>query len=91
MANTPQILQMLGGTAANPQAAPLAQIKQMIGALRSTGNPQALLHRMLQERSPALAQAMDYVRQAGGDPRAAFQKLAAEKGIDPAEVEALMR
>ena len=87
MANTPQILQMLGGT--NP--APLAQIKQMIGAIRSAGNPQEFLRRLMQERNPALAQAMEYVKQAGGDPRAAFRKLAAEKGIDPAEVEDLMR
>ena len=90
MQTTPQILQMLAGTS-SPQAGPLAQIKQMIGALRSTANPQAILQQMIQQKNPALAQAVDYIRRAGGDPRAAFRKLAAEKGIDPGEVEALMK
>ena len=86
--NTPQILQMLGQPAAQPQ---LAQIKQMISAMRSAGNPQALLQQMMQQRSPQLAQAMDLVQKHGGDARAAFRQLAAEKGVDPAEIEALMK
>ena len=86
--NTPQILQMLGQPAAQPQ---LAQIKQMISAMRSAGNPQALLQQMMQQRSPQLAQAMDLVQKHGGDARAAFRQLAAENGVDPAEIEALMK
>lgn len=41
---------------------------------------------MLAQKNPQLQQAMDYVNQNGGDPKAAFEKLAAEKGIDPEEV-----
>lgn len=91
---TPQILQMLGQstplsqTAANPQ---LAQIKQMIGAMRNVGNPQAMLQQMLQQRSPQLAQAMDLVKQHGGDARAAFRQLATEKGLSPEEIDELTR
>ena len=72
---TPQILQMLQ----NPQ---LGQLRQMIGALRSAGNPQALLQQMMQQRSPQMAQALDYIKQHGGDPRATCEALAAERGID---------
>lgn len=57
----------------------------MIGAIRNAGNPQALLQQMMQQQNPGLAQAMDYVRQHGGDPKAAFEALAAEKGINPAD------
>ena len=90
---TPQILQMLGQTtphtaAAQPQ---LAQIKQMIGAMRNAGNPQAMLQQMMQQRNPQLAQAMDLVQRHGGDARAAFRELATQKGISPAEIEELMR
>ena len=91
MQTTPQILQMLNGAGANQLTVSLAQIKQMIGTIRSTGNPQAFLQRMIQERNPALAQAMEYVKQSGGDPHAAFCRLAAEKGIDPKEIEEMMR
>lgn len=54
----------------------------MIGALKSAGNPQALMQQLLQQNNPQLAQALEYVRQHGGDPRAACEALAAEKGID---------
>ena len=83
---TPQILQMLSGAttplsqqAAQPQ---LAQIRQMISAMKSAGNPQALLQQMLQQRSPELQQAMDLVQRHGGDAKAACEALAKEKGID---------
>lgn len=35
--------------------------------------------------------ALDYVKQNGGDPKAAFEKLAAEQGIDPAEIEKMIK
>lgn len=46
---------------------------------------------MMAQRNPQLQQAMDYVRNNGGDPKAAFQKLAAEKGFDPAEIEKMFK
>ena len=54
-------------------------------------NPQAALQQMLQQRNPQLMQVMEYVKQNGNDPKAAFEKLARERGIDPAEIEALMK
>lgn len=46
---------------------------------------------MMQQRSPQLAQAMDYVRNHGNDPKAAFEALAKERGIDPAEIESMLK
>ena len=40
------------------------------------------MQQLLQQNNPQLAQALEYVRQHGGDPRAACEALAAEKGID---------
>ena len=54
----------------------------MISAMKSAGNPQALFQQMLQQRSPQLQQAIDYVQKHGGDAKAACEALAAEKGID---------
>lgn len=58
----------------------------MIGAIRNAHNPQALLQQMLQQNNPAFAQALDYVKQNGNDPKAAFEKLAKDRGINPAEL-----
>ena len=61
------------------------QIKQMIGMLRNMRNPQALLQQIMQN-NPALSQAVEYIRANGGDPKQAFERLAAEKGVNPADL-----
>ena len=78
----PAILQMLGQSTQLSQTPQLAQIRQMIGTLKSAGNPQAIVQQMLQQRSPQLTQALDYIKQHGGDPKAACEALAQEKGIN---------
>ena len=80
---TPLILQMLSGQNTPLSQTPqLGQLRQMIGMIKSAGNPQALLEQMMQQRSPQLAQALDYVKQHGGDAKTACEALAKEKGIN---------
>ena len=62
----------------------------MIGAIKNVGNPQAFMQQMIQQRSPQVKQALDFVRQHGGNPKAAFEALAKEQGIDPTEIESLL-
>ena len=80
----PAILQMLSGQTMNgsPQIPQLGQLRQMISMMKNAGDPQALMQQMMQQRSPQLAQALDYVKQHGGDPRAACEALAKEKNIN---------
>ena len=73
----PQILQQLGGGVMIPP-----QIRQMVQAFKCAGNPQAMLNQMLQT-NPQMKQAMDFVKASGGDPKAAFYRLAEQKGINP--------
>ena len=61
---------------------PLQQIKQMIGTIKSASNPKALIENMMRQNNPALSKAMDYIKQNGGDPKAACEALAKERGID---------
>ena len=75
----PAILKQLG----NPN---LSQIQNLAQMIKNVKNPQAMLEQMLSQRNPQLQQAMDYVKNNGGDPKSAFEKLAAERGIDPAEI-----
>lgn len=69
----------------------LAQIQNLAQTIKNVKNPQALLQQMLAQKNPQLQQALDYVQKNGGNPKTAFEKLAAEKGIDPAEVEQMFK
>lgn len=79
----PAILQQLGNTQTQTQTIPpqLRQLKQMLGTLRNAGNPYALLNQYAQQ-NPAMQQAMQYVQQNGGNPKAAAEQLARERGAD---------
>lgn len=80
----PQILQQLG---TNSQQMPdLEPIRKTIQTLRSAKDPQALMQQMMMQRNPNMQRAMQYVREHGNDPKAAFENLAREKGLDPDEI-----
>ena len=81
----PAILQQLG---VNPQ---LLQVKNVIDSFKSLQNPQAAMQQLISQKNPQMMQAINYVKENGGDPKAAFEKLAAEKGIDPAEIEQMFK
>ena len=80
----PTILQMLNGQN-------LGQIKQAISMFRSLSNPQTAMQQLIQQRNPQMLQAIEYVKQHGGNPQQAFRALAQERGIDPAEIESLIK
>lgn len=80
----PTILQMLNGQN-------LSQIKQVISSFKSLSNPQAAVQQLMQQRNPAMMQALDYVKQHGNNPREAFKALAQERGMDPTEIESLFK
>lgn len=61
------------------------QIVQLMNMIRNSGNPQAMMNQIMRN-NPQMQQIMNYVNQNGGDPKAAFYKLAEEKGIDPEEI-----
>ena len=76
----PQILQQLGGGVTIPP-----QIKQMMQMFRSAGNPQAMINQMMMT-NPQMKQAMDFIKASGGDPKAAFYRLAEQRGINPQDI-----
>jgi len=76
---------MLQALRSQPVNNNLSQIKNMMNMVRSAGNPQLMLQQMAQNNSQ-LRQVMDLINQSGGDPKAAFYKLAQEKGIDPQQI-----
>ena len=59
--------------------------RQLINTLKSARNPKMMLQNMMQS-NPQVKQVMQYVQQAGGDPKTAFYKLAEQKGINPNEI-----
>lgn len=82
MQQQPAILQMLSGSQNNG----LGQIRQFVSQLRSLSNPKAAVQQMMQQRNPAMMQAVQYIQQHGNDPKAAFEALAQERGINPADI-----
>lgn len=76
---------MLQALRSQPANNNLSQIKNMMNMIRSARNPQAMLQFMMQN-NPQMRQVMDLINQSGGDPKAAFYRLAQEKGIDPQQI-----
>jgi hypothetical protein len=64
----------------------MGQIKQMMQLARTMQSPQAAMQQI-----PQLQQAMDLVRQTGGDPEKAFYTLAKQKGVDPESILSQLR
>ena len=63
----------------------LVPIKNMLNMVRSAGNPQMMLNQMVGQ-NPQMRQVMEYINANGGDPKAAFYKLAQEKGVNPDDI-----
>ena len=76
--NTPQILQQLGNANQNPM---IQQINQMLNSVRMAQNPQLMVQQII-NNNPAMRQAMQYVQQHGGDPKAVAEQLYRENGLD---------
>lgn len=61
------------------------QIRQMMQTLKNAGNPQMMFNQMMAQ-NPQYKQVMDYVNANGGDAKAAFYKMAQEKGVNPDDI-----
>ena len=84
------MLQMLGAAKqTSGAAAKLGEIKKTIGALKAAKNPAELMRSMMMQ-NPAYKNALEYVQAHGNDPKAAFEQLAREQGIDPDEIAKLI-
>lgn len=81
----PGILQQLARS--NPM---MARVKQMMGMINSSGNPQAMMNQML-TGNPQFKQVMDLINASGGDPKKAFYALAEQKGVDPNDILSMMK
>ena len=56
-----------------------------MNAMNMVRNPQNAVGNLLQN-NPQMRQVMEYVNANGGNPKAAFYKMAGEMGVDPEEV-----
>lgn len=56
-----------------------------MNTVQMAGNPAAALQ-TIATNNPMIQQAMQLIQQSGGDGKAAFEKLAREQGIDPAQI-----
>ena len=61
-----------------------AAAKKFMQGIKAAGDPEAIIKRML-GNNPRFKKVMEYVDANGGDPQAAFYKLAEEMGVNPDE------
>ena len=81
----PGILQQLARN--NPM---MSRVKQMMGMINSSGNPQMMMNQML-TGNPQFKQVMDLINQSGGDPKKAFYALAEQNGVDPNDILSMLK
>ena len=53
--------------------------------LKASKNPNMMLQNLIRN-NPQMREILNYINQNGGDPKAAFQKMAEEKGVNPDDV-----
>lgn len=68
----------------------LGRIKQMMGMVRSAGNPQAMISQIASQ-NPQMKQVLDLVNQSGGDPKKAFYSACKSRGVDPESIIKMLR
>ena len=68
----------------------ISRAKQLMQTVKAAGNPQMMLNQMMGQ-NPQLKQVMDYVNANGGDPKAAFYKMAQERGVNPDDILSQLR
>ena len=86
--NANPILAQMGQSASSIPG--LDSIRNLLTMMRGASNPTSLLQGLLQN-TPQYQQAMNLVKQSGGDARSAFYNLAQQKGVDPNEILNLFR
>lgn len=59
----------------------VTQINQMLQTVRMAQNPQAMAQQII-STNPGMRQALQYVQQHGGDPKAVAEQLLRERGLD---------
>ena len=68
----------------------VAPIKQMMAAVRSAGDPNAMLQQMM-ATNPQMQKVQQIIQQNGGDARTAFYAVAQQQGVDPEQILAMLR
>jgi hypothetical protein len=63
----------------------------MAQLFKSGGNPQNMMQSIISAKNPQMAQVMQLVNSMGGDPKAAFYQLAAQKGVDPNSILSMLK
>ena len=58
--------------------------------VKSAENPQAMLNQVMMN-NPTYGKVMNYIQQNGGDPKAAFYKMAKERGVNPDDILSQLR
>ena len=68
----------------------IQQIKGLMNQVKAAQNPQLMLNQLI-STNPQLQNALNFIKQNGGDPRTAFFNYARQQGINPQEILNLLK
>jgi len=67
------------------------QLQNAVQVIKNAGNPQAMLQSMISAKNPQIAEIIQLVNSMGGDPKATFYRLAAQRGVDPNSILGMLK
>lgn len=68
----------------------IGDIFGLMNEVRNSGDPDSAMRKIISE-NPSFQGVMNYISQHGGDAKAAFYNMAAQKGVDPESILSKLR
>lgn len=84
------ILEAMQNVSSSQQTTQTTDPMSLIQAIRHSNNPSAMLQQLAQN-NPNVANALNLVRQYGGNPQTAFYEEAKRRGVDPNQILGMLK
>ena len=89
--NNPLLENLVSGNNNNAQMAQrIQQIKGLMNQVKTAQNPQLMLNQLISS-NPQLQNALNFIKQNGGDPQTAFFNFARQQGVNPQDILNLLK
>ena len=84
------MLSMMQASKLNGLQQQMLPFRNMFNMMRNAKNPSAMMQQMM-KNNPAYSQAMDIIKQNGGDAKTAFYKMAEQNGVNAEQFLSMFR
>ena len=88
--NNPLLENLASGSNSGQTLQRIQQVKNLMNQIKTAQNPQLMLNQLVSS-NPQLQNALNFIKQNGGDPKTAFFNYARQQGVDPQEILNLLK